>query len=566
MGARRSTPRRTCARSTGRWAARSSSSGRTTFPSRSTRSRAATCRGDRRRQPGHRARRTPSHPGTTSELLAEGDRAAIGATRLPPAGAVDLSHRHADGDGSSPSAHRRDRFHGQQKRRPRKLKAAADAPASRSTSRCRASTRVRDPAARARRARRRHGRGVLHELPDGRGPVLHESRTGCSCLAAGAATDEFLATVGGSSKRHRRRARCSPTRSPFARRKAASTLPGRQRAEPSSAATAGGGAGYQLANTLLQVPASNSSPRPQACQTEAFGNASLVVIADDVEQRRRGARPLEGNLTGCIYSDTDGARRPLYSALGPALRRNVGRLAQRQDADRRRRQLGHEPRRPVSGHRPPRLHRGRHPGVAAALRGAALLRQRAPEPPAARAAHKNPTGRMWRLIDGQWTPGGGAKYGASGYGEVSVSAQLLMQSMSVVAKRVPAKEGILHTAAREELVSLSSNKTGGGVAVGRQVDLAHVATDRRGRPRRREPSCRRRPGKAGGREIEVRVGSARVAGGAVCSEDLVDVGLDDILGGVAAGAAAAGERERQRNGRGGQGQGVNEFGSGSTKH
>ena len=45
---------------------------------------------------------------------------------------------------------------------------------------------------------------------------------------------------------------------------------------------------------------------------------------------------------------------------------------------------------PYPGHRPPRLHRGRHPGVAAALRGAALLRRRPPAPPAARAREQEP--------------------------------------------------------------------------------------------------------------------------------------------------------------------------------
>ena len=51
------------------------------------------------------------------------------------------------------------------------------------------------------------------------------------------------------------------------------------------AATAGGGKGHSYSNTLLRVSAARSSCKsPQALQTEAFGNASLYVVADNAEQ------------------------------------------------------------------------------------------------------------------------------------------------------------------------------------------------------------------------------------------------------------------------------------------
>jgi alpha-ketoglutaric semialdehyde dehydrogenase len=61
-------------------------------------------------------------------------------------------------------------------------------------------------------------------------------------------------------------------------------------------------------------------------QTEVFGNASLVVVARDTAQAAEIVSHLEGNLTGCIYSDTNGADDALYEKLSPPLRSRVGRL------------------------------------------------------------------------------------------------------------------------------------------------------------------------------------------------------------------------------------------------
>jgi len=97
-----------------------------------------------------------------------------------------------------------------------------------------------------------------------------------------------------------------------------------------AAVLAGGspsGPGHRYRATLLSVDARQFLDNAQALQTEAFGPVSLLVRADP-EQLAALAGRFEGNLTGTLYTATDGsddealARGPLL----PALRRRVGRL------------------------------------------------------------------------------------------------------------------------------------------------------------------------------------------------------------------------------------------------
>lgn len=90
--------------------------------------------------------------------------------------------------------------------------------------------------------------------------------------------------------------------------------------------SAGGGSGVSVNNTLLTVSGSRFIEDPEIFQTEAFGNSSLIVLADSVDQMVAIAESLEGNLTGCIYSDTAGADDSAYDIIAPALRTKVGRL------------------------------------------------------------------------------------------------------------------------------------------------------------------------------------------------------------------------------------------------
>ena len=90
--------------------------------------------------------------------------------------------------------------------------------------------------------------------------------------------------------------------------------------------SAGGGTGYSAANTLLRVSGDQFIADPETMQTEAFGNASLVVVAKDIAQVSEIIDSLEGNLTGCVYSDTAGSDDEAYDQIEPNLRQKVGRL------------------------------------------------------------------------------------------------------------------------------------------------------------------------------------------------------------------------------------------------
>jgi len=88
----------------------------------------------------------------------------------------------------------------------------------------------------------------------------------------------------------------------------------------------GGGDGFSHQNTLLRVSGAKFLADPETLQTEAFGNGSLIVTADSDEQAVEIAERLEGNLTGGVYSHTDGSDDALYDRIAPALRQRVGRL------------------------------------------------------------------------------------------------------------------------------------------------------------------------------------------------------------------------------------------------
>ncbi|MEQ8789413.1 MAG: aldehyde dehydrogenase (NADP(+)) [Pirellulaceae bacterium] len=160
---------------------------------------------------------------------------------------------------------------------------------------------------------------------------------------------------------------------------------------------------YSYANTLLAASGEQFLGDPEAFQTEAFGNESLVVTADDVEQAAAVIDHLEGNLTGCIYSSTQGDDDVDYNRLAPRLRQRVGRLLN----DKMPTGVAVSP---AMNHGGPFPATG-HPGFTAVGIPASLLRfgmlqcydnVRPHRLPAA-LADKNPTGKMWRMIDGAWT-------------------------------------------------------------------------------------------------------------------------------------------------------------------
>ena len=163
--------------------------------------------------------------------------------------------------------------------------------------------------------------------------------------------------------------------------------------------------GYRFANTLLAVRGEAFLAAPEKLQTEAFGNASLFVIVRDATQLAEVLEHLEGNLTGCIYSDTKGSDDDLYQELVPRLRRRVGRLIN----DKMPTGVAVSPAMNHGGPYPATGHPGfTAVGIPAALRRFAMLacydNVRPGRLPAA-LQDKNPNGKMWRLIDGDWSQG-----------------------------------------------------------------------------------------------------------------------------------------------------------------
>ena len=164
-------------------------------------------------------------------------------------------------------------------------------------------------------------------------------------------------------------------------------------------------AGNKFANTLLRVSGENFLSAPEKLQTEAFGNASLVVVARDADEVEQILRQIEGNLTGGIYSDTTGREDALYAKLAPLLRARVGRLLNDKmpTGVAVTAAMNHGGPFPATG----------HPGFTAvgipgSLRRFAALHcydnVRPARLPAA-LKNANPNGRMWRLIDGNWSQG-----------------------------------------------------------------------------------------------------------------------------------------------------------------
>ncbi|MCA9047896.1 MAG: aldehyde dehydrogenase (NADP(+)) [Planctomycetaceae bacterium] len=167
----------------------------------------------------------------------------------------------------------------------------------------------------------------------------------------------------------------------------------------------GGGRGVCFRNTLLKVSGKRFLDDPEVFQTEAFGNGSLFVMAEDIAQMIQIARGLEGNLTGCVYSDKSGSDDDAYNQLEPALRTKVGRLLN----DKMPTGVAVSP---AMNHGGPYPSTG-HPGFTAVGIPASVTRfaalqcydnirpHRLPEP----LRNENPH-QIWRRVDGVWTTAG----------------------------------------------------------------------------------------------------------------------------------------------------------------
>ena len=163
------------------------------------------------------------------------------------------------------------------------------------------------------------------------------------------------------------------------------------------------GGGYAFASTLLRASGDAFLASPGALQTEAFGTVNLVVLARDVAQMAEIASHLEGSLTGSVYSESRGKDDGAYNRVATALRPRVGRLLN----DKMPTGVAVSP---AMNHGGPYPATG-HPGFTAVGIPASLLRFAAlrcydnvrPHRLPAELHDQNPTGKMWRLIDGEWS-------------------------------------------------------------------------------------------------------------------------------------------------------------------
>lgn len=156
-------------------------------------------------------------------------------------------------------------------------------------------------------------------------------------------------------------------------------------------------------NTLLSVPGEQFIANAEVFQTEMFGNASLIIRTNDTAQTLNIVQSLEGNLTGCIYSHTNGSDDRDYDVIAPALTGKVGRMIN----DKMPTGVAVNP---AMNHGGPFPSSG-HPGFtavglpASAKRFGALkcfdgVRQsRLPDV----LQDQNPGENLWRLVDGKWT-------------------------------------------------------------------------------------------------------------------------------------------------------------------
>ena len=167
--------------------------------------------------------------------------------------------------------------------------------------------------------------------------------------------------------------------------------------------TGGNGKGFHYANTLLRVSAKAFIENPTALQTEAFGPVSLIVFADGVEELTAVAAHLEGNLTGCIYSDTQGSDDAAYAQLAAVLRHKVGRLLN----DKMPTGVAVSPAMVHGGPYPATGHPGfTAVGIPASIHRFAALQcydNVRPHRLPAELRDENPNGDMWRLVNGRWT-------------------------------------------------------------------------------------------------------------------------------------------------------------------
>lgn len=164
------------------------------------------------------------------------------------------------------------------------------------------------------------------------------------------------------------------------------------------------GPGFRFENTLFSISGKRFLKNASGLQREAFATVSLLVLAESADVMLKIAEILEGNLAiGISAKEDDPGDREMAGRLSPIIRPKSGRILH----DKMPTGLAVVP---AMVHGGPYPATG-HPGFTSVGIPASLLRFTAPRcydnvrqdglPAALR--DPNPTGSMWRLIDGRWT-------------------------------------------------------------------------------------------------------------------------------------------------------------------
>ncbi len=161
--------------------------------------------------------------------------------------------------------------------------------------------------------------------------------------------------------------------------------------------------GFRAQPALLRVDGATFLKDPKAFQREMFGPGSLVVVAADADELAAVAEHLDSSLTASFYTASNGSDDALYDRLVPIIAPKAGRLLN----DKMPTGVAVSPAMVHGGPFPA----GGHPGftavgIPASLRRFGALRcydaVRASRLPTT-LQDKNPTGQLWRCIDGTWT-------------------------------------------------------------------------------------------------------------------------------------------------------------------
>lgn len=161
--------------------------------------------------------------------------------------------------------------------------------------------------------------------------------------------------------------------------------------------------GFLAQPALLRVSGTAFLADPQGFQAEMFGPASLIVVAADEDELNAVAAQLNSSLTASFYSATDGSDDAAYDRLLPIIAQKAGRILN----DKMPTGVAVSPAMMHGGPFPA----GGHPGFTAVGIPASLRRFGSlkcydsvrPERLPAALQDKNPTGELWRCIDGRWT-------------------------------------------------------------------------------------------------------------------------------------------------------------------